>query len=93
MAMARNTFRTAADDDTPKGVTIPDSWAGILMWALGRHGPIVLFVVATWFLYQDNKASQAAILDVAKAQIAINTQVASALAALTEEARRAHGKP
>jgi hypothetical protein len=96
---ARHTFRTIADDDTPKGVSIPDSWAGILMWALGRHGPVVLFVAATWFLYQDNKAQQAAILEVAKAQISINAQVVVQLAdlktsilALTDEARKAHAK-
>lgn len=94
---ARHTFRTIADDDTPKGVSIPDSWAGIIAWALGRHGPVVLFVVATWFLYQDNKAQQAAILDVAKAQISINSQVVvqmsdlrASITALTEEARKAH---
>ncbi len=97
-----------AQDDTPSSVTVPGSYAGILMWAFGKHGPIVLFVISTWLLYNDNKANQAQIykdsretgaqlMEVARAQITVNGQVAaslsemkSAIVLLTDEARRAH---
>ncbi len=97
-----------AQDDTPSNVSVPESWAGIFMWALGRHGPIVLFIFSTWLLYNDNKASQAQIykdnrettgqmMEVAKAQIAVNAQVVAqmtevkvAISAMVEEAKRAH---
>lgn len=79
-------FHKHAEEDTPSKVPVPESWPGIIMWALGRHGPIVLFVFSTWLLYQDNKEnqsqiykdnreSQAQMLEVAKAQIAVNAQV------------------
>jgi hypothetical protein len=97
LAMTRKVVRQHADEDTPRRVSVPDSWPGIFMWALGRHGPIVLFVVSTWFLYQDNKVNQAQMLEVAKAQIAVNAQVVGQLtelkisiAAMVEEAKRAH---
>ena len=75
-----------AQEDTPTNVSVPGNWPGLVLWALGRHGPIVLFVFSTWLLYQDNKENQAKIyednresqaqmLEVAKAQIAVNAQV------------------
>lgn len=102
--MTRRIIRNHADDDTPKRVAISDSWAGVMMWALGRHGPIVLFVFATWFLYNDNKAYQKDLLEVAKSQISINsTQLAqgatmlvqlnelkTAITSLADEAKRGH---
>lgn len=100
LAMTRKVAHRFASDDTPGRVSVPDSWPGIIMWALGRHGPIVLFVVSTWFLYQDNKANNAQILEVAKAQIAVNAQVVTQLtdlkisiAAMAEEAKKAHAHP
>lgn len=101
-------FHGYAQDDTPTRVSVPDSWPGIVMWALGRHGPIVLFVASTWLLYNDNKITQAQIykdnrettvqmMDVAKAQIAVNAQVVAqmvevkvAISAMVEEAKKAH---
>lgn len=79
-------FHKYAQEDTPAKVSVPENWPGIIMWAVGRHGPIVLFVWATWLLYNDNKAtqeqihkdareSQTQMMEVAKAQIDINGQV------------------
>lgn len=100
LTMARRAAHRYADQDTPERVNIPDSAFGLCVWALGRHGPIVLFVVSTWFLYQDNKISQAQILEVAKQQIVINSQMITemnglqlAVKALVEEAQRAHKAP
>ena len=86
-------FHNYAQDDTPTNVSVPGNWPGIVMWALGRHGPIVLFVVSTWLLYNDNKANQAQIykdnretagqmMDVAKAQIEVNAQVVASMTEL-----------
>jgi hypothetical protein len=97
LAMTKKIIHNHAEDDTPRRVAIPDSWAGIWMWALGRHGPVVLFVAATWFLYQDNKVYQKDLLEVAKLQISINAQMVTQLdnlktsiAAIAEEAKKAH---
>lgn len=101
-------FHQHAQEDTPSKVPVPESWPGIIMWALGRHGPIVLFVFSTWLLYNDNKENQAQIykdnresqaqmMEVAKAQIAVNAQVVAqmvdvklAIEDLVDEAKRAH---
>lgn len=108
LSMTKQRLRGHADQTTPATVSIPNSWAGLLMWAIGQHGPIVLFVFSTWFLYNDNKANQAQIykdnretqaqmMDVAKAQIAVNAQVVTqltdlktAIGQLADEAKRAH---
>jgi len=82
-----------AQEDTPTNVSVPGNWPGIVMWAFGRHGPIVLFVLSTWFLYQDNKTNQAQIykdsretasqmMEVAKSQIQVNAQVVTQMTEL-----------
>lgn len=97
-------FHKHAQEDTPVNVSVPGNMAGLIMWAVGRHGPIVLFVACTWFLYQDNKTYQAQMLEVVKTQIAVNTQqvsinaqvvtqmekVEDAISAMVEEAKKAH---
>lgn len=97
-------FHKFAQEDTPMNVSVPGNMPGLIMWAIGRHGPIVLFVATTWFLYQDNKAYQAQMIEVVRSQISVNTQqvlintqvvslmgeVKSAMSAITEEAKRAH---
>lgn len=95
--MTKKVIRDHAEDDTPRRVSIPDSWAGIVMWALGRHGPVVLFVFATWLLYNDNKVYQKDLLEVAKSQIAINStmivqlnDLKTAITSLADEAKKGH---
>ncbi len=97
-------FHQFAQEDTPMNVSVPGNMPGLVMWAIGRHGPIVLFVATTWFLYQDNKAYQSQMIEVVKSQIAVNTQqvvinaqvvtqmgeVKNAISAMADEAKRAH---
>lgn len=86
-----------AQEATPTNVSVPANWPGLVVWALGQYGPWVLFVVSTWLLYNDNKANHAEMIEVAKSQIAVNSQTVgqltrleAAITALAEEAKKGH---
>lgn len=78
--MTRRKVADHADEITPKSVEFGSGWPRLFFWMFGQYGPWILFVGSTWFLYQDNKALQLQVLEVTKAQIAVNAQVVTGLA-------------
>jgi len=86
-----------AQNKTPADVSVPQTLPGLALWAFGQYGPWALFVVSTWLLYNDTKATQAQLLEVTKSQISINAQVVTqmegvntAIKQMVEEAKKAH---
>jgi hypothetical protein len=90
-----------AQHDTPNSVNVPATWAGLVMWAVGRFGGGVIiaaaFAYAAHRVYEDNAALSRQMLtvlqDLAVVQsksAAANEQLARAVEALTREAQIGH---
>jgi hypothetical protein len=65
-------IRQLAQDDTPSKVEVPEGWAGIMVWAVGRFGVGILMATAcSWALmrvYDDLRAQQVQIQEMHRAQ-------------------------
>jgi hypothetical protein len=48
---------TMANKTTPPDVTVPETWTGVIVWALGKWGVGAVFMVMVYFLYLDLRAS------------------------------------
>lgn len=93
-----------AQNDTPSKVTVPQGWAGIIMWAAGRFGGgIVIAAVCVYMLdkvYADYQRQNTAVLVALTAQTEVNTknillmeELRKTIQELTNEARAAHRWP
>jgi hypothetical protein len=92
---ARNKLVKHANRDTPGDVDVPNSWAGLISWMVGRHGPItVALVFVVWLhqdskkfqerLYEDNRAMQERVLAAFTVQTEVNAKTVLALAGVSD---------
>jgi hypothetical protein len=93
-----------AQEDTPAKVQVPQSWAGIIMWAIGRFGGgIVIAAVCAYMLdrvYADYQRQNIAVLLALTQQTEVNAknvvvmeELRKTIQELTNEARSAHRWP
>ena len=97
-----------ANADTPSTVQVPDTWTGIIIWAVGRFGSGIImaavFAYAAWMVYKDDHLLIDRVMSAFEARSKTDSELAAALTGLTrqladmrEEVRDAHlrasGKP
>lgn len=102
--MSTDTVHTVAQRDTPDWVDVPNNWRGLLIWAVVRFGPGMLFaVIMGWFLsvvYTDQKVTSERLLVLLEARAVSDVKLADAMSQLSRavddlkrEAQTAHRKP
>ena len=85
--MSTQDIHKIASSDTPSTVQVPNSWAGLAMWAAGRFGVGVLFAgVFGWWLmtvYGDLRTDAGRVLTAFEKQADTNAHTVEALQQLT----------
>jgi hypothetical protein len=90
-----------AESDTPAAVTVPQSWQGIVFWAVGRFGSGILLAAACgWALmrvYEDHAKGTDRLMTILEQRAKVDADMTSALLQLrgaldevAREARNAH---
>lgn len=74
--MSKEELHELAKSTTPEQVNIPATWGGLLVWAAGKWGVGIVFLVLLVPVYQDLKESNKQIAELSRA----NVQVLTALA-------------
>lgn len=86
--MSQDELHTIATRDTPDAIDVPNTWQGLIVWALARFGVgIAVAGVFGWgivHVYQDMRADREQLLDAYKDAIAVMQSVASKLEAQTD---------
>jgi hypothetical protein len=73
--MSKDDLHTFASDSTPQSVEIPKTYAGLLVWAVGKWGIGILFAVFLVPVYQDLKASNQRVADVIQSTVQVLTSL------------------
>jgi hypothetical protein len=73
-------LRKIAKESTPENVEVPNTYTGLLVWAVGKWGIGVVFAAFLIPVYQDLKESNQRLADISQA----NVQVLTALAQKVE---------
>ena len=74
--MSKDELHSIAVNSTPEVVNIPSSWGGLVVWAAGKWGVGVIFLMMLVPVYADLKESNRQIAELSRA----NVQVLTALA-------------
>jgi len=82
--MSRDQLHSIASQDAPDNVEVPNTWPGIVVWAVGKFGTGIIFAFMLIYVYQDLQAANKAMVDVVRA----NTQAIQSLANQTGETNR-----
>lgn len=65
--MSKDDLHTFAQNDTPSQIEIPNTWHGLIVWAVGRFGIGVVFTGLLAYgiavVYQDGRKDQTQLLD------------------------------
>ena len=65
--MSRDEIHSFAENDTPAQIEIPNTWYGLIVWAVGRFGIGVVFTGLLAYgiavVYQDGRQDQTQLLD------------------------------
>ncbi len=81
--MSKDELHTMANNDTPGQIGIPDNWAGIATWAIGRFGIGVIFLAMLAYgiaiVYKDGRIDRDQSLRAFNESIATLDQVAVTL--------------
>lgn len=95
-------MHSLAQADTPAIVDVPNTWSGLIIWAVGRFGSGILIaalcVAGIVKVYGDLKEQNQVLITLIKEQTAASSGLQSALYELktslslvATEAKRAHG--
>lgn len=75
--MSKEELHEIAVASTPEHVNIPETWGGLLVWAIGKWGVGVVFAAMLVPVYADLKASNQQVAEISKANIIILTQLSA----------------
>jgi hypothetical protein len=79
--MSKEEILAVAESHTPPDVTVPHTWGGLIVWALGKWGIGVVFLALLVPVYQDLKTSNQQLAAISTS----NVRVLEALAAKIEQ--------
>ena len=92
--MGKETIRRLAQSDTPSAVEVPNTWAGLMIWAVGRFGVGMLLAAASLYglniVYGDNKNLINRQMEAFREQTKVNAQTLVALDQIRSELHEAH---
>lgn len=78
--MSRDELHEIANKTTPSDVEVPNTYIGLIVWAVSKFGIGIIFAAMLVPVYLDNKEANGAILEMTRANI-------NALHALANEVR------
>ena len=65
--MSQDEIHNIANSDSPRGIDIPNTWQGLIVWAVARFGVGIIvagvFAWATKEIYSDMRADRVILLD------------------------------
>jgi hypothetical protein len=65
--MSQDELHSIAASDSPRGIDIPNTWQGLIVWAIARFGVGIIvagvFAFATKEIYADMRADRVGLLD------------------------------
>jgi Holliday junction resolvasome RuvABC endonuclease subunit len=74
-AMSQDEIHHVAKNDTPEGVQVPNTFAGLVMWAVGRFGGAAIIAIAAAYalikIYTDMQVQNAQMIGDQKAVNAV----------------------
>jgi hypothetical protein len=86
--MSQNELTSVANADTPENVTVPNTWQGLIVWALARFGVGIVvagvFGYSTTIVYADLRADRAALMDAYRDNIQAVEKFTHAIEDLTD---------
>ena len=99
--MSKDTVHSLAEADTPAIVNVPNTWSGLLIWAVGRFGSGILIaalcVAGIIRVYGDLRDQNQALIVLIKEQTAASSglqttlsELKNSLALVATEAHNAH---
>ena len=87
-------MRKLAQSDTPAEIVVPNTWSGIVIWAIGRFGVGVLMAAVFAYglreVYADNKSLISQQMEAFREQTKVNAQTLIALDQIKLELHDAH---
>lgn len=95
--MSQEELHALANRDTPEPIQVPNTWQGLVVWALARFGVgIAVAGVFGWgivHVYADMRADRAQLLDAYKDAIQVMQSVATKLEAQTDAIEDMNRRP
>ena len=86
--MSISDLHETAQASTPEGVNIPQTWGGLIVWAVGKWGVGVVFLMLLIPVYQDLKASNQQLAEISRANVTILTSLAQNVEATNQNIQR-----
>lgn len=86
--MTADNLHQMAASTTPESVEIPKSYTGLIVWAAGKWGIGVVFLVMLVPVYQDLKASNQRLADISQANVQVLTALAQKIDATNQQVQR-----
>lgn len=79
--MSLDELHQAAQQSTPPDVTVPQTWGGIIVWALGKWGIGIVFLALLVPVYQDLKTSNSHLASISTNNVRVLEALASKIEA------------
>lgn len=86
--MSKDELHDIATSSTPEHVSIPETWGGLIVWAIGKWGVGVVFAAMLVPVYTDLKSSNQQLAEVSKANVEVLMQLAMRVEAANERTAR-----
>jgi len=86
--MSKEELYDIAKLSTPQSVNIPSTWGGLIVWAIGKWGVGVVFLLMLVPVYTDLKASNQQLAEVSKANVHVLMQLATRVEDANERTAR-----
>ena len=77
-----------AKETTPQTVEIPNTYTGLIVWAVGKWGIGVVFAAFLIPVYQDLKASNQRLADISQANVQVLTALAQKVEITSQQIQR-----
>jgi hypothetical protein len=81
-------LHTIATNSTPQSVEVPKTYAGLIVWAVGKWGIGIVFAAFLVPVYQDLKASNQRVADITQASVQAITALASKIESTNAHVQR-----
>jgi hypothetical protein len=92
--MSRDDLHSVANADTPRDIEIPNTWQGLIVWAVARFGVgifvAIVFGFATKEVYSDMRADRLQLLDAYRDNTRAIQEFSSRVQSLQEAMDDAH---
>ena len=86
--MSADDLHEVAQSSTPASVEVPNTYFGLVVWAIGKWGAGALFAAFLIPVYQDLKASNQRLADISQANVQVLTALATKVDNSVQQSQR-----